>query len=410
MAEVTEDVAPDILLARQPIYDRSLRVFAYELLFRGNHSGSALVADGNQATAQVLINAYTGFEPDATQVDLPAFINLTKDLLLAEDSLPLPESRVVLEILEDVKVDDQLIARVKELKSQGFRLALDDFVLNENNKQLVPHVDFIKIDIRQLTLEQLREHVRYLRQFSGLKLLAEKVETEQEFEYCRDLGFDLFQGYFLERPTIVKGRSLDPATHVVLQLLKELQDPNTTADKVAEIISRDAALTYKLLRIINSAAYGLRQQIESLSQAVVLLGFRQIRSWAVLISLARASKRPSEIMNKLLVRAGTCERYARYTQHAETDSFFIVGLFSGLGMLLCTDLAEALEQLPLSEDVKKAILEHEGPAGEVLAIVQALEDGNWQFLMEKNVDGKQLNTAYMEAIAWAKESLELLNG
>jgi EAL and modified HD-GYP domain-containing signal transduction protein len=399
----------DILMARQPIYDRNLRVFAYELLFRGNQSNEASFLDGNQATAQVLINAYTGFEPDASSLELPAFINLTKDLLLSEETPPLPKSRVVLEILEDVRIDDHVIERVRSLRKAGYRLALDDFVLNENNRQLLSDIDFVKIDIRQLTLDQLRDHVRLLKTFPKIKLLAEKVETEQEFTYCKELGFDLFQGYFLERPSIVKGKTLDTSAHVVLRLLQELQNPKVTAADIADIVSQDAGLTYKLLRIINSAAYALPQQIDSLSQAVVMLGFRQIRSWALIISLAKANRKPPEIMNKLMVRAATCERYARYTQHADTDSFFITGLFSGLDMLLGADLREVLEQLPLADDVKLAILERKGPQGRVLSIVTALENGDWEYLLAEKVDGRQLNTAYVEAIAWAKQSLEIIH-
>ncbi len=408
MAEEQEVELPEVLMARQPIYDSNLKVFAYELLFRNSDANQAFILDGSHATCRVLINAYTGFRDDNSSEQVPAFVNLTRSLLLSGQELPLPKERIVIEILEDIKIDQELIVHVQKLVDSGYQVALDDFILAEEYRPLLKIVQFIKIDIRQLTPRQLKEHVTELKNYPKLKLLAEKVETEEEYEYCRNLGFDYYQGYFLDKPQIIKGKAVSSSTHVVMNLLKALQDESATAETIAEIIGQDAALTFKLLRVINSAAFTIANKIESVPQAVMMLGFKQIQSWAMIISLANANNRPPEVMNKLLIRAGTCERYAKYTQHSSGDSYFIVGLFSGLDTLLGIKLPEILSQLPLSEEVKSSILNYEGEAGEVLKIVLAFEEGDWELLGKKHISGKQLNHAYTESIAWAKASMEAI--
>ena len=407
-ASVTQRL-PSVLMARQPIFDRKLEVFAYELLFRNENCDEALFSDGTQATCQVLMNAYTGFHPENQSKQVPAFINLTRNLLLSKEMPPISKERVVIEVLEDVHIDNKLIAQIRNLSELGYRIALDDFILSDEYLPLLEIVDFIKIDIRQLSKNQLKEHVEKLNQYPQLHLLAEKVESQKEFEFCRKLGFDYFQGYFLDKPEIVKGRELGSNTQVLMQLLQKLQSPNTSIEEISDIISFDPALSYKLLRIINSATYALPREIKSIAEAITFLGLLKIRSWATIISLVNSDTRPAEILNKTLVRAGTCERYAEYTRRVNVQSYFIAGLFSGLDILLGMDLNECLEQLPLSSEIKRAILKYEGEIGEILGIVKAVEIGNWNYFENKFIDIEQLNRAYTESITWAKASLSLID-
>jgi len=289
---------PNVLMARQPIFDRDLNVFAYELLFRSENSNQAFFLDGTQATCQVLMNAYTGFHPEYKSQEIPAFINLTRNLLLSTEIPPISKERVVIEVLEDVPVDEKLINQIKKLSGLGYRIALDDFVLSNEYLPLLEYVDFIKIDIRQLSQIQIKEHVEKLSQYSQLRLLAEKVETQEEYKFCRQLDFHFFQGYFLDKPEIVKGQEVGSNTQVLIQLLQQLQSPEASVNEIADIISCDPALSYKLLRIINSATYALPRAIESLEEAITFLGLNKIRSWASIISLVNSDLKPSEVLNK----------------------------------------------------------------------------------------------------------------
>ena len=398
----------DIFVGRQPIYDRGLEVVAYELLFRSGESNRAGVVDGDLATSQVLHNTFVEIGLDTIVGCKQAFINFTRDFILQDYTAVFPADRVVIEVLEDIAVDMALITAIRALSTQGYTIALDDFVLRDHLRPLLEVADIVKVDILTLDRPTLQEYVTQLRPYN-VQLLAEKVETRDDFDFCRDLGFDYFQGYFLCRPDIVKGQRTPANRLVTLRLLAKLQDPETEFDELEEIISRDVSLSYKLLRLINAAIYSLPKKIESIRQALLLLGTKFITSWVSLIMLTGVSDKPQELMVTALVRGKMCELLAQAMQQANKEAFFTIGLFSVLDAMLDTPMPEVLKPLPLAEETSRALLYHEGIGGQTLRCVLAYERGNWDEVVCPGLDRRCIKETYLQAITWAAEvSKELL--
>ena len=392
----------DIFVGRQAIFDTELNVHAYELLFRDGNVEVANVVDGNQATSQVIINAFLEMGVEQIAQHHCAFINLTRDFLLGEIPFPLQPEKIVLEVLEDIAVDDELISSVKRLKGEGYMIALDDFVLTKSNQQLIPLVDIIKIDLMVLSQRELVEQVAAMKQYN-VDLLAEKIETKQEFELCQQLGFKYFQGYFFSRPDIVKGAQLPPNRLALLEMIAILQDPECRFDELELIISKDVAISYKLLRIINSSFYGLPQKVESIQKALVVLGLQALRNWVTVIGLSQIENKPQELINISLTRAKMCELLAAEIG-CEKNSAFTIGLFSMLDVLMDRPLNELLDQLPLAEEITGALTEYSGVLGNLLKMVVAYEQGNWVELEKVAISpAHSLRTSYLDSLAWSEE-------
>jgi len=394
---------PDIFVGRQPIYTRELDVYAYELLFRSGESNRADITNGDRATSQVILNAFMEIGLDTVVGQKLAFINLTRDFILQDYSRVFPADRVVMEVLEDIPVDAELIAAVRRLSTQGYTIALDDFIYHDDLQPLVEIADIIKVDVLALDRMAVQEHAALLRQYN-VKLLAEKVETQDDFKYCRDLGFDYFQGYFFCRPEIIKGQRVPANRLVTLQTLAKLQNPDVDFRELEEIISRDVSLSYKLLRVINSAFYALPRRVDSLRRALAMLGTRMITTWVSLIILSGIDDKPHELMVTAMVRAKMCEMLAQALAQAGKEAFFTVGLFSALDALMDSPMQEVLQSLPLSDDVKAALLSYEGLLGTALRCVLSYERGEWHEVHCASLDRAAITDAYLQAIAWAAET------
>jgi EAL and modified HD-GYP domain-containing signal transduction protein len=389
----------DVFVGRQPIYDRQLDVYAYELLFRSGEGNQARVMDGDQATSQVILNTFMEIGLETIVGPKLAFINLTRDFILQDYSFVFPAGRVVMEVLEDIPVDTELLNAVRRLSTQGYLIALDDFIYHERLQPLVELADIIKVDILALDQRALQEHVATLRQYK-VQLLAEKVETQDHFKYCRELGFDYFQGYFFCKPEVIRGQRVPANRMTTLQLLVKLQDPETDFAELEALVSRDVSLSYKLLRVVNSAFYALPQKVDSLRQALLRLGTRQIATWISLILLSRIDDKPHELMVTAIVRAKMCELLAQALKHPNKDMFFTVGLFSALDALMNSPMEEILASLPLSHDITSALLHNVGVLGETLRCVLAYERGDWEAVNCTGVDGSTITEAYLQAITW----------
>lgn len=394
-------VLQDIFVGRQPIFDRNLECYAYELLYRAGDAAQAGVRDGNQATSQVY-NAFLEIGLDKLVGKRLAFINLTRDFLLSDYTAVIPPHRAVLEILEDVEIDDRLIQAVRRLRARGYRIALDDFIYHPHMQPLVELADIIKIDLLQLDDAQVAQHVKRLRPYP-LQLLAEKVETREQFRRCSALGFELFQGYFLCRPEVVKGRQVAPNRVATLRLLTRLQDPSVDLRELSEIISHDLSLALRMLRVINSAEAFLAQKVESISQAVLLLGTQFVAKLASLVILARMEGQPRELITTAITRARMCELLGTVAGGEPPDAFFLVGLFSTLDAILGVSLESALSQLPLTEKLRAALLAREGILGEVLDCSIAFERGDWEAVTSCGLDRAAIQHSYLQAISWAAE-------
>jgi len=389
-----------LYLARQPIYDRQLNVYAYELLYRAADVASAPENIGDQATYTVLMNALTEIGLDDLVGPHYAFINLTRGFVVGDNPLPFSGNKVVIEVLEDIAADEAVLEGVKRLSSQGYMIALDDFIYDESLRELVELADLIKIDIMMLDRAQLHQHVELLKRFD-VKLLAEKVETQEEYELCKQLGFDYFQGYFFCKPKTFTRQRVPANQLAVMQLLSKLQDPDVDVEALGDAISHDVSLSYRLLRYINSAAFSLPKKVESLHHTVVLLGLKTVKEMVMVLVMSGANDKPHELLVTSLVRAKMCELLAESSSLPNKEGCFVVGLFSVLDALLDMEMAELLRSLSLSDELNKALLQREGVTGEVLAAVIAYEQGQWNFPVMEKFDKEHLNKAYFGALSWA---------
>ncbi|WP_417222863.1 EAL and HDOD domain-containing protein [Amphritea sp.] len=396
-----------ILMARQPIFDRSQRVIAYQLLYQDTQqSGSTLFSDSG-ASSEVLLNSYTSISDQGELKRVPAFINLSRTLLLSDNIPDLPRKNVVLEIHQDVQVDRSVIVAIYRLVKAGYRIALDHFTYKAEYEPLFKMAQIVKLDVKDMSFEQIAEQVRLLSPFK-VTLLAEKIQTVEMLEECNKLGFKLFQGHFLSKPKLIKGKKVEPNHAALFELVQELQNPNTTPERLEGLIIRDPVLTYKLLRIINSAAYSLVRKVESLTEAIVMLGMAQIRKWATLIALNNQSGKPEELCRGLLVRGRMCEEIALATKRSNPGSYFMTGMMSNIHLLLDIDRESMLQEVPLSEEIKNAILLNEGEMGETLMYVGNYEAGDWD-LLPTNFDSNLYESCYRNALEWSKEAMQALN-
>lgn len=399
----------DVFVGRQPIFDQKLNVYAYELLYRSAQQRNPAMAgiSGEQATSSTIINSFMEIGLDRLVRDKYAAINLTESFFLEDNKLPFSPKQVILEILEDIPVTEKLIAAVAQLTSQGFIIALDDYVYQPQHAPLLKLAKIIKIDISILSAAQLVAHVKVLRGYPA-KLLAEKVETAQEFIACRDLGFDYFQGYFLSRPQIIAGKSLATNRLAVLNLLSVLHNQDADTDDLAEAINTDVTTSYKMLKLINSAAFGFSRKIDSIQQGVMLLGQRKLASWASMLAMSTINDRPSEILRTAMMRAKMCELLADAVPIKPSDSYFTVGLFSALDLLLQRQLTELLAPLPLNSEIVAALLSRTGRMGEALSCVLAYELADWSSVKFTNLTTNQILIANVEAVTWTNGIMDML--
>ena len=389
--------ARDIYVARQSIYDAQLNVAGYEVLYRGGPENRAVILDGDQATSELLLNAVVDIGLERIVGTKMAFVNLTRGFLLGHNPLPLGNRQLVLEILEDVTIDQELVDGVASLVSQGYVLALDDAVFREELIPLLKLAAIVKIELPAIAKGHLASHVQRFRGYP-VKLLAEKVETLEEFTECRELGFEYFQGFFLSRPQMIPGKQRRPSEIAVLQVLSRLSDPDVSVDELERIIRNDGALSYKLLRYINSARFALQTRIESLRQVILLLGLQGVRTMAMLASLAGTVQKPGDLLKDAIQRAVMCERLATLLMREDTSAYFTAGLISSLDAVFDLPMADVLTSLPLSDELKHAVLRHQGAIGVVLHCAIAIERADWDAIDCDGLATGEIRSAYLSAI------------
>ncbi len=392
----------DAFIGRQPIFDRNIKVYAYELLYRNGFVNYAVIDDDDAASGTVLINLLLEMGLDNLVGQHKAFCNFTRGFLLQEKDLSFAADRLVVEVLEDVEAEESIVAAVRGYSERGHMIALDDFVYREELRPLVELADLIKIDIMELGMEKVAEQVRALNAIKPLKLLAEKVETKEEFKQCLDLGFDYFQGYFFSKPVVVTGKKMPPARLAMLQLMSELQSADVSMERIEEIILADINLSVKLLRQVNSSYFNFISEVTSIKQAIVRVGLQHIRTWASVLMMGSVSDKPDEIMTMALVRGKMCELLALQQKMPDETSYFTVGLFSLLESILDTPMDKILAELPLSEDINKALLAGEGSMGTVLNCVMNYELADWEAVNSCDISQDSIVATYWKAVAWAE--------
>ncbi len=397
----------EFLIGRQQILDQKLNIYAYELLFRGQDFDLKNKNEATQATNQIITDSILELGLNNLVGSHKAFINFTSQNILEKTPLSLPKDRVVIEVLENVAVDLRIISNLREFSQQGYMIALDDFVYSEEWKPLIEFADIIKLDVLEMGEARTREAIKHLKSYK-IKLLAEKVETHEEFQYLSELGCDYFQGFFFNKPNIVPGRRLGVNQTAAIRLLTIINDPDVEIEKLAKTISMDAGLSYKLLHYINSAFFTLPSKIESIHHAISYLGLREVKRWSNILTLASLSTKPQATLQTSLIRGKMCEELAKLAGE-KADYFFLVGILSSLDSILDIPIEEALQQLPLGNDVKKAILTKEGVAGEVLECVINYEQWNLSGMYFRNLDQNLISEAYFKSITWAKDVLNSLD-
>ncbi|MCM5705031.1 EAL and HDOD domain-containing protein [Larsenimonas salina] len=403
----------NILYARQPIFDREGLLHGFEFLFRyADGQSLACGTDAHQATCTVLLNAFLDTSIEHACDGTRAYINFTEETLKSE--LPFDTRHLVIEVLEGIPQTEVMVERLKYYKGLGHTLALDDYALKDANHAFVPLVDIIKVDFPAYDddMALLRVVTALKRRNPRAKLLAEKVETQKDFELCRLAGFDLFQGYFLARPTLIEGRHrlVQGTAASSLELLALFQESDVHATEVARIIQQDPVLSVRLLKLVNSAHHQRSTEIASIKQAIILLGLERIRQLACLMALAQLNV--SSALPKLaLTRAFFCQSLAAaHFAESISDSAFTVGLFSYLDAFFKTPLTHILDALPLHSDITRALTHHEGTLGLLLETTRYYENGQWSSirwttLLDHGITPDLIHSAYMQALESAKVPL-----
>jgi len=395
---------PKYYLARQPILDRELKLYGYELLFR-DAQGRALSADtdDNAATADVLTTASeAGIERLAGGRN--AFINLPERFLIDPELVPMHPEAVVLEVLETVTINDATVSGIRRLKERGFRMALDDFVFTTDKEPALREVDIIKIDVREIPPSRWEEEILRIKD-AGCEVLAEKVETQAEHDQLMDLGCDYFQGFFFARPQLVSGSRLSSNRIALLQLMAQVNDPATGIDELADLVSRDVALSVRTLNYVNSAGSGLNRRIDSVREAIVYVGRRVIRNWVTLFMMTRVDGKPDALLALALTRARFCELLAEARAHDDSGSFFTLGLLSILDSLMDAPMEKVLEQMAISEEMHAALTDGAGVGGDALRLARTLERGEIPGDIPDLPGDDTLADLHLAAMAWSDDAL-----
>jgi c-di-GMP-related signal transduction protein len=387
-------------VGRQPIFDVHGDVVAYELLFRGSMDAVAAGRQDTYATSTVMVNAFTEFGIREVAGDRLCFINLTREFLVGDIALPFGPEQVVLEVLETVRMDDEVVAGITKLAEAGYRIALDDFVWGSGHEVLFGLASYVKLDLLDGDLSRLDEVVDACREYPNIRIVAERLETDEQLAIADRYGMELRQGYALSHPQVLTVASLSPSRLRRLELVGALSDNDPDLHKIVTIIASDPPLSLRVLRASNSVAAGHANRVSSVRQAVVMVGLPHIRQWALLMALDDATTTTEEHMLAVLTRARLCENIATWFG-ASADGAFMAGVISGVAHLLEITPESMSEQFPLAPAIVAALTEGTGRLGRVLRAVDAYEKGEFGTF--------DLAGQYMDAVRWSTRALAQSN-
>jgi EAL and modified HD-GYP domain-containing signal transduction protein len=397
--------------ARQPILDVNKNLFAYELLFRDSLENVFPEIDANEATSKLIESQLNIGVEDFTD-EHPAFINFTLDTLMKKYPTLIHQDHIVVEILETVQPGKKLLNECKQLKEAGYTIALDDYIHQPVWRHFYPYVDIIKIDFKDTSYEQMEDVKRAIADFPQIKLLAEKVETIEEFEKAIELGFSYFQGYFFSKPEVVKSKALSPAQLTLAELLYETTKPEVDISKITDVFQRDISLAYKLLRYANSAIFKRRAEIATIKQALMVLGITELKKFlSVLFAAQVGSEKPAELMKLAMTRARFAELIAG-SHGRDASTAFLTGMMSLIDAILDEPIESIMKKLPLSEEIKTALVNGKGVLAGYVAIIKCFEKADWtraDKLMDKlGLDKEQMPSFNHDAIQWASAQMVAL--
>ncbi len=398
--------------ARQPILDKNKELFAYELLFRDSIDNIFPNVDGDEATSKMVeasrfnmgISEFTG--------NKPAFINFTLETMSQGYATMLTNQEVVIEILETVKPGKKLLSLCQELNEKGYTLALDDYEHKPVWSHFYPYVHIIKVDFQQSSIDDILEIKKAIQDHPHIKLLAEKVETYEEYNKAIELEFDYFQGFFFSKPEMIKTKSLSPSQIAMAELLYETSKTELDLSAITSVFERDVSLSYKLLRYANSPMFRRRSEVSSIKQALVILGSNELNKFIALMFATNGnSDKPTELITMSMARAKFCELMAPKVKNAgDTSMAFLTGLLSMIDAILDESLESVLSKLPLAKEVTEPLLTGKGPIAAVIKQLELIEHAEWDkamLVMDKlHLDKEQTVECYNEALAWADEQTQ----
>jgi len=395
-----------VFVARQAIFNRKKQVVAYELLFRDGSSNSFPNIAEDKATAKLILDNQLNLGTRYLTSGKKALINIGPESLKQELATFLPANDVILELLETIQPSEENYERVRSLFHQRYKLALDDFIYDEGWQPFLKLVRLIKFDVMQTPLDTLGPIIAELKQQRNIKLLAEKIETEEEYEIAKKMGFHFFQGYFFAKPRVIEENDIEFNYTIVMLIYTEVLKPNLNVTKIAQLFSQDTALAYKLLRLINSGVFPIKSKIESIKQALVYLGYERTKKFVGLIMTAHVAEgKPTELTRMSIVRARFCELIGGQVQSNSGSACFLVGLFSLLDAILDRPMEKVVDKLPFPEELQKALLGEANFHYYVLNIVKAYESGSWWKLQKAcqylNISDECLPEFHAAAILWA---------
>lgn len=399
-------------VAKQPILDAKMRTYAYELLFRQGLTNAFPNISSEKATMTLLEEQFLSQPIESLVGDKISFVNFPYSLIVEGLIDSLPASKVVIEILEDASPNETLLNSVISLKERNFTIALDDFTMDQAWDRFLPYIDIIKFDWRLSSHEEIRAYIdSHADQLSHIKCLAEKIETREEFEKAKEMGFRLFQGYFFSRPEIVKHKTLSANQVIVTQLLTETIKDDIDYDKIEKILTQDQSLAYKLLSYVNNVRYGTSDPITSFKHAVVFLGKENMRRFISLVYATCINEnKPSELSKMSLVRARFCELISiKRKSKVDQQDAFMCGLFSLLDAMMDRSFSEIISTMPIRDSIKHALIEKKGELAFYIGLVLDYETMNWPRVKVRvqklGIDEQEAIDTYLEATKWANTIL-----
>lgn len=409
-SSATEPSAPVLHMARQPLFDRQSNVMGYELLFRNSAENRFTATDGDVASALTIEQSTSAFGFDQLVGDRKAFVNLSRGALLNGYYKMLPRERTVIELLETVTADAEVLQACKQLKADGYQLALDDFTNAPDVQPLLQFADVVKMDFRQSANACDPRVVAGLRQH-GVKLLAEKVESRDEQRRAAAAGYDFFQGYYYCRPEMIQAKDIPPSKLNQLRFLAEVNKDDVSFEKLEELFRQDVGLTLRLLRYLNSAAFGWRHEVPTLSHALSLMGVRPLRKWATMMGLLQLNDgNAPELAVTALARARFAERIGPNAgvERQEVE-LFLTGMLSVVDAMVGRPAREVMSQLAVHPSVTSAVVEGDNELGSVLRVVTAYERGDWKAVEShasaRTLDARALDAAYLDSVQWAEATV-----
>lgn len=395
-----------VYVARQPIFDKEKNIYAYELLFRNGTQNYIPDIDGDEATTSLLSNTFFTIGMKALASGKKTFINFTQNLLEKKVPLLLPKETTVIEILEDVHASPALIAACRQMADQGYTIALDDFEYQAELEPLILMADVIKFDFRLNTIKEIEAYLGKLPS-RDLRLLAEKVETNEEFEAALGMNFELFQGYFFCKPEIIKGQEIEGSQVTLMQIMALVNKNDFDIEGLEDLVARDMGIAYKLFKYLNSAFFSRANKVSSVKEALVYLGEKETRRFISLIAMSRlADGKPDELIRMACIRGKLCELLgAEAEETVSASEMFTLGMFSLIDAIIDQPMETILEDLPLSTPIKLALSHAKGRLAGYIALIRFYEAGQW-YQMTRLADALKLDiealpALYMEACEWS---------